>query len=268
MSLAIKLSSPSTREFWEIPVLFEDEYLLGLDKPVGLPLTDTQPDKPALMPLLHAAIGAGKSWAMERKLDFLSHTHRLDPEASGVVLLAKTKAALTALGDRFGGESPGRTCLALVYGTPRAAEFEVNARLSPHPEIPEQSRLDLKEGKKSCTRFRVGEMFTGFALMQCEPVTDRPQQARLHLRHAGLRVVGDALHGGGPLYLSRLKHDYRLKPGREERPLLDRVSLHADSIHLPHPVTGAPLTITAPWPKDLKVAVKYLRQYAAGTPIA
>jgi 23S rRNA-/tRNA-specific pseudouridylate synthase len=110
------------------------------------------------------------------------------------------------------------------------------------------------------------ETFDGFALVQCEPITDRPQQIRLHLRHAGLRVVGDALHGGGPLYLSRLKHDYRLKPGREERPLLANVTLHADSINLPHPVTGEPLTVTAPWPKDLKVAVKYLRQYAGGPP--
>jgi 23S rRNA-/tRNA-specific pseudouridylate synthase len=218
--------------------------------------------------LLHAAIAAGKPWAAERKLDFLTNAHPLDPEASGILLLAKTKPALAALADRFGTETPGRTCLALVYGTSRAAEFEVDARLSPHSEIPEQSRLDLKQGKKSRTRFRVVESFDGFALVQCEPITDRPQQIRLHLRHAGLRVVGDALHGGGPLYLSRLKHDYRLKPGREERPLLAGVTLHADSITLPHPVTGESLTITAPWPKDLKVALKYLRQYAARTPIS
>ena len=264
MSLPIKLSSPSTRDFWEIPVLFEDEHLLALDKPAELPVTagGIQPDLPALMPLLHAAIAAGKPWAVERKINFLSNSHRLDPEVGGVLLLAKTKTALTVLGNKFGGESPGRTYLALVYGTPRAPEFEVNARLSPHPEIPEQSRLDLKQGKKSCTRFRVVEKFAGFALIQCEPVIDRPQQIRLHLRYAGLRVVGDSLHGGGPLYLSRLKRDYRLKPGREERPLLDRPTLHADSINLSHPVTGESLTITAPWPKDLKVAVKFLRQYA------
>ena len=268
MSLPVKVSSPATREFWEIPVLFEDEHLLALDKPAGLavPPSVTEPDRPALMPLLHAAIAAGKPWAAERKLDFLANTHRLDPEASGVLLLAKTKPALAALTDRFGTATPGRTYLALVYGTPRATEFEVDAKLSAHPEISEQSRLDLKQGKKSRTRFNVTEAFDGFALIRCEPVTDRPQQIRLHLRHAGLRVVGDALHGGGPLYLSRLKRDYRLKPGREERPLLAGVTLHADSINLPHPITGASLTITAPWPKDLKVAVKYLRQYAVGAP--
>ena len=72
MNAAVKLSSPATREFWEIPVLFEDEHLLALDKPAGLltfpdPLV---PQQPNLMRLLHAAIAAGKPWARERHLNF------------------------------------------------------------------------------------------------------------------------------------------------------------------------------------------------------
>ena len=270
MSLPVKLSSPATREFWEIPVLFEDEHLLALDKPAGLALAASvsEPDRPALMPLLHAAIAAGKPWAAERKLDFLANAHGLDAEASGVLLLAKSKSVLEALANHFSAGHPALKVLALVYGTPRAAQFEVDARLSPHPEIAGQMRVDTKQGKKSRTLISVVESFDGFALVRCEPVTDRPQQIRLHLRHCGLRVVGDALHGGGPLHLSRLKRDYRLKPGREERPLLDTATLHSESVTLPHPITGASLTITAPWPKHLNVAVKFLRQYAAGAPIS
>ena len=63
------------------------------------------------------------------------------------------------------------------------------------------------------------------------------------------------------MLLSRLKPAYRLKPGREERPLIARVALHAEELTLPHPVTGETVTITAPWPKDLRVAVKYLREF-------
>ena len=59
-----------------------------------------------------------------------------------------------------------------------------------------------------------------------------------------------------------MKQDYRLKPGRTERPLLARVTLHAEQLVLPHPVTGETVTITSPWPKDLRVAVKYLREFA------
>jgi 23S rRNA-/tRNA-specific pseudouridylate synthase len=74
--------------------------------------------------------------------------------------------------------------------------------------------------------------------------------------------VGDEVYGGKPLWLSRLKKDYRLKPGREERPLLARVALHAEELSLPHPVTGETVTIKSEWPKDLKVALKYLRLHA------
>jgi len=264
MSLPVKLSFPATREFWEIPVLFEDGHLLALDKPTGLAVSPSvaEPDRPALLPLLHAAIAAGKPWAVARKLEYLALTHHLDAEAGGVLLLAKSKPVLVALTNYFSAGHPAIKILALVYGKPRAAQFEVDAKLAPHAEIPGQMRVDTKSGKKSLTRFQVVESFDGFALLACEPITDRPQQIRLHLRHAGLRVVGDELHGGGPLYLSRLKRDYRLKPGREERPLLGSATLHAESITLPHPVTGESLNITAPWPKHLNVALKFLRQYA------
>ena len=74
--------------------------------------------------------------------------------------------------------------------------------------------------------------------------------------------MGDVLYGGGLLLLSRLKSDYRLKHNKTERPLLDRTALHAAELKLANPVTGAEAVITAPWPKDLTVAVKYLQRYA------
>ena len=83
----IKLSSPATREFWEIPVLFEDEHLLALDKPAGLLTSPDRydPQRPNLMKLLHAGIAAGKPWARERNLEYLSNAHRPDFETSGVI---------------------------------------------------------------------------------------------------------------------------------------------------------------------------------------
>ena len=101
MSTAVKLSSPATREFWEISALFEDEHLLALDKPAGL-LTAPDPDnaeRPSLMKLLHDGIAAGKPWAAARKLTYLNNAHRLDFETTGVLLLAKTKTAFMALAD-------------------------------------------------------------------------------------------------------------------------------------------------------------------------
>ena len=261
---AIKLSAPATREYWEIPVLFEDEHLLALDKPAGLLSSPDRydPQRPNLMKLLHTAIAAGKPWARERHLSYLMNAHRLDFETSGVMLLAKNKAALVALANLFGSEKPLKSYVALVQGTPAEDKFEVDARLAPHPVKIGLMRVDPKHGKKSRTRFEVLEKFSGYTLLRCEPLTGRTHQIRVHLRHAGLPVVSDGLYGGKNLWLSRLKRDYRLKPGHEERPLLARVALHAEILTLPHPVTGRIVTITAPWPKDLKVAVKYLRQFA------
>jgi 23S rRNA pseudouridine1911/1915/1917 synthase len=260
----IKLSSPATREFWEIAVLFEDDHLLALDKPAGLLSSPDRydPHRPNLMKLLHAGIAAGKPWARERNLSYLMNAHRLDFETSGVMLLAKNKPALVALANLFGSEKPLKKHVALAQGTPVEDTFEVDARLAPHPLKIGLMRVDAKNGKKSKTRFEVLEKFSGYALLRCEPLIARTHQIRAHLRHAGLPVVADELYGGKKLWLSRLKRDYRLKPGHEERPLLARVALHAEELTLPHPVTGQTVTMAAPWPKDLKVAVKYLRQFA------
>jgi RluA family pseudouridine synthase len=279
VSAALKLSSPvprafaateprpdeagRRREFWEIPILFEDEHLLALDKPAGLLTAPDRydPQRPNLVELLQAAIAGAKPWARERGLNYLMNAHRLDFETSGVLLLAKSKPVLVTLANLFGSEKPLKKYVALVQGTPREDQFEVDARLAPHPVKTGLMRVDPKRGKKSRTKFAALEKFSGYTLLRCEPLTGRTHQIRVHLRQAGLPVVGDTLYGGWPLLLSRLKRDYRLKPGREERPLISRVALHAEELTLPHPVTGERLTITAPWPKDLKVAVKYLRQY-------
>ena len=263
MSQTIKLSSPATGEFWEIPVLFEDAHLLALDKPAGL-LTSpdrNSPDRPDLMRLLHDGIAAGKPWAIERGLTYLSHTHRLDADTTGVLLLAKSKPVLVALANLFSTEMPGKKFLALVHGTPEKDRFEVNAKLAPHPAKPGQMRVD-ERGKRARTVFETVEKFAGQTLLNCQPLTERTHQIRVHLRRARLRVAGDALYDGAPLLLSRLKKNYRLKEGRIERPLLARPALHAEQLSLAHPVTDESLNITAPWPKDLRVAVKYLREFA------
>jgi 23S rRNA-/tRNA-specific pseudouridylate synthase len=221
------------------------------------------PDRSNLMALLHAGITAGKPWARDRGLTYLMHAHRLDFEASGIILFAKTKSVLVALANLFGQEKPRRKYIALVQGAPAEARFEVEAKLAPHLTPGGFVRVEPRRGKRARTVFEVTEKFAGWTLLKCSPVPDRRHQIRAHLRQARLPIAGDALYGGKALLLSNLKPGYRLKPNHVERPLLDRPALHASDLLLPHPVTGEPLEILAPWPKDLMVALKYLRRYAA-----
>lgn len=74
--------------------------------------------------------------------------------------------------------------------------------------------------------------------------------------------MGDTDYAGHPLYLSEIKRSYSPKRDEPERPLMGRVALHAEWLDILHPVTGASVAITAEWPKDLRVTVKYLRQFS------
>jgi len=265
VSQVIKLSSPATSEFWPIPILFEDSHLLALDKPAGLPVSPDRraPARANLMDLLHRDLTREASWVKERGLVYLTNTHRLDFEAGGVLLLAKDKPALTALAAQFGAERPVQLFLALVRGAATSPAFHCEAALAPHPLRPGYTRVHPRNGRPARTEFSVLESFRGFLLLECRPLTARPHQIRAHLRHLRLPLVGDDLYGGPPLLLSALKPVYRLKPGREEKPLLARPALHALEMVIRPPGAADPVTIRAPWPKDLSVAVKYLRRYAA-----
>lgn len=261
----LKLSSPATRDYWEVPVVYEDEYLLAVDKPSGL-LTSPDRydrDRPNLMRMLHTHIAQGAPWAKERGLSYLANAHRLDFETSGIILLAKTKPVLTELVNQFGAEKPVKVYWALAEGTPPEETFAVDAKIGPHPGRPGIMRIDHEHGKKSRTEFKVLDSYVAYSILECRPLTGRTHQIRIHLRWVQLPLVGDRAYGGRPLKLSEIKRKYRARRDNEpERPLLARVALHAQFLGLTHPVTGAELRIECPLPKDLRVAKKYLDRFA------
>jgi RluA family pseudouridine synthase len=265
---AIKLSVTETRDFWEIPVLYEDEHILALAKPATLAVSadPERPDQPHLLGLLHQGIASGKPWAATRNLSFLSNAHRLDTEATGVLLLAKSKPTLTTLLDSFGADKAILSYVTLVAGEPSEARFSIDAKLAPDLLRPGLMRVDAKSGKRARTTFQVLERFRGWTLLQCVPLPNRPHQVRVHAGRLGWRLAGDQSYGGKPLWLSRLKPGFRLKPNHTERPLLARACLHAEKLDLNHPITGQALSVQAAWPKELQVALKYLRKYAVVAP--
>ncbi|MBL9168264.1 MAG: RluA family pseudouridine synthase [Verrucomicrobiales bacterium] len=265
--LPIKLSVPEAHLFWEIEVLYEDEHLLAVSKPAGLHATPDReaPRMPHLMGLLHAGIAQAKPFATSRHLSYLASTHRLDPEVSGVLLMAKSKPVLIALANEFSTGKPYLGYVALVAGDLGQAKLTVNAGLIEHPQRPDLQRVDTKKGKMARTELTIAEKFRGYSLLNCRLSTHRHHQVRAHLQHIKLPACGDKPYGGKQLLLSQMKKRYQVKDGKSERPLTTGPALHAERIWFKHPVTGLPLEIRAPWPKELTVAVKYLRRYMANS---
>src|SRR5215216_1988079 len=155
MAAVLKFSSPQTRQFWEIEILYEDAELLALDKPAGLLGTPDPADEqaPNLLDLLREGVAARKPWATERALSYVLNINRLDPELSGVLLFAKTKPAFTRISDFLGTEKPARTYVALVRGAPREDTFEVAGKIAPHPAHNGLMHIDARRGKRSRTTF-------------------------------------------------------------------------------------------------------------------
>lgn len=245
-------------------MLFEDEHLLILDKPPGLRLNPDPdfPGVPALLPLLHEGIRAEKPWAVTRGLAFLDAVHRVEPEMSGVLVLAKSEVAVRQLNDVFQAGQPVLTFYGLVRGDRAEDEFTIDAPVAPSPHQLNKMEVDAQRGKRAVTRFAVAERFRRHLLLRIQPLTWKRQQVRAHLQTRRLALAADKLYRGRPLFLSTFKRDYRLKRGKIERPLISEPILHAERLEIVHPFTGEPMVVTAEWTKDLKVAVKYLRMYA------
>lgn len=252
-------------------ILLEDDVLVALDKPSGLPVVAERRGGPrgSLMDLVRGRLGRA-----------VANVHRLDAEASGVVLCAKTKPALDFLSGQFQSKTAERTYLALVaLQPPDRLEGAVAPARDAAGALPAEFSVDLpldrdgsgrmravrgRGGLPSATAFRVIESFGRFAWVECRPVTGRTHQIRIHLAASGAPILNDALYGdpGAVLLLSGLKRGYK---GRgAERPLLSRLALHASALGFIHPSRLDAVRVAAPLPGDFEIALKYLRRFAAG----
>ncbi len=234
----------------QVPVLWSDEHLLVVNKPVGLPtLPDGyEPERPYLVGVLQAS--HGPLWVV----------HRLDRDTSGVLVLARTAEAHHALNAQFESRRVSKQYHALVKGAPAWDEQTVNLPLKPDADRRHRT-LVKPEGKPAVTHLHVLERLGPYTLIEARPETGRTHQIRAHLMACGLPIVADALYGDGAgIFLSAIKPDYRLK-ARSEPPLLGRLGLHAWSLAFEHPFSGELLTLHAPYPKDFGAALRQLRRW-------
>ena len=236
-------------------LIYVDEHLVAVDKPAGFVSVRGRGNEPCLVDWLRAQPELHENLA-------LRIVQRLDRDASGVLLYARTLPAQRQLVAAFVGRRVEKVYWALVSGHV-AADGEVNLSLAFNRK---RNRVITTSvgGKSALTRYRVEKRLAGHTLLECRPVTGRLHQIRAHLAAIGHPLSVDPLYGGGEaLYLSHYKPDYHPSRRRDERPLMARLTLHALRITFPHPMSGAPFTISAPPPKDLRVTLAQLGRLVA-----
>ncbi len=232
-------------------VMYQDEALLVINKPAGLPVLPDGYDPQAeyLVGVLKAHFGP--VWVV----------HRLDRQTSGVLLFARQAEAHRNLNRQFESHSVKKVYLALVVGNPSWEERTIRLSLRPDGDRQHRTVVDPRHGQRAVTHLRVLERFGRFTWMQAIPETGRTHQIRAHLAAVGLPIAVDALYGNGnPIYLSSIKPHYRQTDERDERPLLARLGLHAHSLSFTHPQSGEPVYFEAPLPKDLATVLRQLRR--------
>ncbi len=233
----------------DLPVLHEDDALLAVDKPAGVPVHPTARYHRNTVVMLLADARPGER---------LRLSHRLDRETSGVLLLARTAEADRDVKRQLAARvEVEKRYLAITWGHPREDIFRVDAPL----ELDSKSNVRVSmriaapgRGLEAATRFavlgRAEARGRPYALVRCDLETGRQHQIRVHLASVGCPVVGDKLYGPDPALFAR-GVDGTLTDEDRATLELDRHALHAEQLSLRHPTTGERLTIRAELPDEL-----------------
>jgi 23S rRNA pseudouridine955/2504/2580 synthase len=215
----------------ESHILYEDKRLLVINKPSGLAVHGGSGISHGVIELLRAA---------RPHLRDLSLVHRLDRETSGCLVLAKRRSALRELHKKFRDGTVEKNYLALVVGDWQLGEQTVDAPLLvEHRKNGERHVVVSGAGKAAQTKMRLSRTFGKYSLLQCQPLTGRTHQIRVHALHMGHPVAGDERYGDPEANAVARKLG------------LKRLFLHAQSISFPDD-SGNDLHFTAPLADDLE----------------
>jgi 23S rRNA pseudouridine1911/1915/1917 synthase len=226
----------------ELPILYEDDALIVVNKPPGLlavPL-ERQEDAASVQDELMLHL---RSKGKRRPLV----VHRIDRDTSGLVVFATRPDAQARLKDQFRRREPERVYLAVVYGHPTPAAGSWTDHL-----VWDQKQLIQKEthprdprGQEARSHYRVVERLRGASLIEVRLVTGRRNQIRLQARLHGHTVIGEARYTYGSDSLRPIE--------------FPRQALHAHRLAFRHPLTGQPLSFEAPLPVDMQGLIASLR---------
>ncbi|MDR3224606.1 MAG: RluA family pseudouridine synthase [Holosporales bacterium] len=231
-----------------VDILYEDEYFVVINKATGM--------------VCHPAPGHKTNTlvnALAYHFDELSNVgnpirpgivHRLDKDTSGAMIIAKTNKAHYKLAEMFAsdkGNSLKRKYVCFVYGCPTPKNGRIETFITRHPKLRQQFTTSDTNGKNAITLYKVKatKYFTptnAISMVECELLTGRTHQIRVHMKHIGYHIVGDPVYGKRNGFLEDIH----------------RQALHSSELYIKHPFTSVELTIKAPMPADLVSCFKEL----------
>ncbi len=247
----------------DLDVLSVTDDYIAVNKPAGLAtIPGRGEDTSVLQALAHQIELAWTGTADPR----LRVVHRLDKDTSGILLFAKNIDSQRHLSHQFQNNLIKKQYLALIAGRPSASEGDIDAALAPHPGAARKMAVVRHGGRPARTLWKVEELFRLFALLRVFPQTGKTHQIRVHLKHIGSPLAIDPVyHPPAPgseagIMLSSFKRNYRPAADQPERPLMSRLTLHAERLTFADR-SETPITIEAPLPKDFRALLNALRKY-------
>ena len=234
-----------------LDVLYEDAHVFVIDKPAGLVVHPGagNPTGTLVNALLHRdpALNA---------LPRAGIVHRLDKDTSGVMVVARTLPAHTALVEQLSARAVHRQYLAVVVGA-LVSGGTANLAIDRHPR--DRIRMAVRDdGRDAVTHYRLRERFRAHTLLECRLETGRTHQIRVHMQHLKHPIIGDPLYGG-PLKLPKGATPELVETLRGFK----RQALHAETLEFAHPVGGEPVRCSALMPADMQALVAVLRDDSA-----
>ncbi len=238
-----------------IEIIYEDGDIIVVNKPAGVSVTKDRSRQPQLVDFLAGQLGADATARLRL-------VHRLDKDTSGVMILARNRPTQRTLADCFLKRKVSKTYLAIVKGAILEHQDSIDAPIARSRKHPERMVIHKRGGKKSITEWRLMADFGLTALLAVKPLTGRTHQIRVHLASTGLAIAIDPLYGSStPLMLSDFKKEYRLGKFQEEKPLIDRLTLHAYQIVIPEGAGIQSRCFVARLDKKFAAAIKMLTKH-------
>jgi 23S rRNA pseudouridine1911/1915/1917 synthase len=231
-----------------LEIIYEDADMVVVNKPAGMvvhPAAGHREQTLVNALLHHCAGGLSGIGGVSRP----GIVHRLDKDTSGCLVAAKNDAAHLRLAAQFAGREVEKNYLALVCGRMARQSGQIEAAIARDPAHRQRMAVSDKKGREARTSYRVVERWSEATLVEAEPQTGRTHQIRVHLRHVGHPVAGDAVYGRRAT--ARLKEATGYSA--------PRLLLHARRLALRHPRTEKRMVFEAELPADFAAALDFFR---------